>query len=451
MTVRLSIVSIAVILVFFVLRFSDIERRIGFDWDQERDAFEVQRVLVEHRPVLIGPRVVNVNGFFLAPYYTYLLLPFYALSHLHPIGSLYFILFMNIVFVAVSFVIIKTIWNAKSAVLFLFLWGINPLLISYDITAWNVLPVPAAILCLIFILYKLQNNQSIKYWVLLGIALALGINLHFQFIFIILLTVFFLFFSRKQITCSKKNGAIAFLSFALMFLPLFIFDLRHEFLNTKLFLSYFLTNPDQLPRDMTSWILVLNNTLYPIMPIKNSILTIVLYISLFALTFWLMRKSKGFDRHVYRAFMGVLLITPVFFILYGKRPSEYYFVFLYPLLYIILIQSAQLLKKRSLVVIAGVILVVLQFQEYKNLLRPTNVGLYYKDKAVQHIQSSIANKSYNIHFRTATGRNTGFRYLLDYYGIPEQTDPDDPAIDISIPPESGATEVGGIGVRIPSD
>jgi len=447
----LHIIAFAVIcILFFALRFINIEKRIIFDWDQERDAFEIKRMLIEHKPVLIGPRVVGVHGFFLAPYYTYLLLPFYILSNLHPIGSMYFVIFVNLVFVAASFFIIKTIWGKKFAALFLLLWGINPLLVSYDITPWNVLLVSPTIMFTLFVIYKLYTNRSWIYWCLLGITLALGINFHFQFVFMILLAIVFIVSAKKQIESSGKNISILIGSFLLMFLPLLIFDLRHDFLNTNLFINFFLSGSDQNPRDMISWILVLNNAFHPIISVKNTPLTVLFYVIFVAGTFWSILKTKGFLHYLYISFLGVLLSTPIFFILYGKRPSEYYFVFLYPLLYIVIINLFT--KNRALLVlIIALVLFGIHFRELQSTLKDNNFGLYYKDLAVKELIPYTKGKKFNISFDLPLGAHTGYDYLIEQNGIEQSGVFTDPLVQINIPPHKNDHVVHLIGFSIPKE
>lgn len=136
-------------LVFFLFtffRFYNLDKRIGFSWDQEQFSYQIKRILVDHKLTLLGPRVNNDRGFFLAPYFIYLLVPFYFLTNLHPKALIYFVAFFNILFFWGGFSIIKKIFDHKIAFFFFMFWAINPLFINYDTIAWNPIVIPLGII-----------------------------------------------------------------------------------------------------------------------------------------------------------------------------------------------------------------------------------------------------------------------------------------------------------------
>jgi len=81
-----------ILVIFLFFRFYRINQRVQFDWDQERDAQVIKEILSGHL-TLLGPRVLGPDKFFLAPYFYYLLTPFYLLTNLHPRAIIYFLLF----------------------------------------------------------------------------------------------------------------------------------------------------------------------------------------------------------------------------------------------------------------------------------------------------------------------------------------------------------------------
>ena len=91
--------SLILIFGFFVfLRFYNLDKRVIFDWDQERDAWVIKQILSEKKLTLIGPRVLGPEGFFLGPFFTYLLAPFYLLTSLHPRAIIFFLIAYNFAF-----------------------------------------------------------------------------------------------------------------------------------------------------------------------------------------------------------------------------------------------------------------------------------------------------------------------------------------------------------------
>ena len=116
-------------------------------------------------PSLIGPRVLGPQGFFLGPYFYYLLAPFYFLTGGHPQAIVYFLVVLNLVFFLAASLIIKKIWGEKTALIFLFLWTINPAAI--ETVAWN-----PALITLIFVLIWFTLSQKSYFWLGLSLSLA---------------------------------------------------------------------------------------------------------------------------------------------------------------------------------------------------------------------------------------------------------------------------------------
>ena len=87
-----------VFLLFAFLRFYNLERRIEFSWDQEQFSTQIREIVRDNKFTLLGPRVTDDKGFFLAPYFTYLLLPFYLTTNLHPSALVPFLYVVNTIF-----------------------------------------------------------------------------------------------------------------------------------------------------------------------------------------------------------------------------------------------------------------------------------------------------------------------------------------------------------------
>jgi hypothetical protein len=237
----IKIVAVFILLISFCyLRFYNLDKRIIFDWDQEHYAYEIKNIIQNHKFTLIGPRANNDKGFFLGPYFTYLMLPFYLMTNLHPAGSIIFVILYNLVFFFFSFFFINKIFGFKQAFLFLFLWNINDLLIGYDTIPWWPILIPLGVIITWYWLDRIERKNVFKDWFILGISLGFFLNMHFQFIFMVYYSLVYLaifVISKKKFIW--RNLAGLFTGFVLTFLPLVLFDLRHNFLNSKLFFNFF--------------------------------------------------------------------------------------------------------------------------------------------------------------------------------------------------------------------
>src|SRR3989339_69194 len=85
-----------------------------------------------HNFTLLGQRVNNDAGFFLAPYLTYLLVPFYVIFKLSPYSLYFFVIIANILFFGASYFIIKKVFSQKHALWFLIFWTVNFMAQTYD-------------------------------------------------------------------------------------------------------------------------------------------------------------------------------------------------------------------------------------------------------------------------------------------------------------------------------
>ncbi len=441
-----------VFILFAFFRFYNLDRRIGFDWDQERDANIIKQLLINHKLTLIGPRVVSESGFFLGPYFIYLLAPFYLLSNFHPQGLIYFIIFYNIIFFAFGYLILKKIYGPYHSLVFLFFWGVNFLLIKFDINSWNPILIPFGIIIIWLILYKIFKNNVSSDWLFLGLSLGFFVNMHFQFIFITLFSAFFLIlYQIKKKAFDFKNVIISILGFLIMFIPLLIFDLRHHFLNIHAFINFFFFQKTKTNYDPNVWLTVFTYFLQPVIYLRSELLAKLFYFILLLIIIYLSQRKKKIHKLFYYSTLFLWLIFPLFFILYGKRPSEYYFVFLYPFIFISLIDFAFTVKKNYLVYLLILLLFICNIQNSISYLRDNVFSLYYKDLAIKKLKKLTENKKFNISFDVLPGRDNGFRYLIDYYQIKPTGNWQDPLVQIRIPPKEDDIRIKAFGIKIPKE
>ncbi len=374
---------LGVLMVFLFVRLFNITQRIQFDWDQERDAFVIYDLFTKFKPTLIGPRVFGPEGFFLGPYFTYLIAPFYLLTGLHPYAIVLFVATYNIVFFSASYMIIKKLFNRVSAVIFLLLWGTNEMLVRYDISAWNPLLIPLGVLLLWYLLKKIFIKPNLTNHLLLGLLTGLFFHFHFQFIFLFLANIYTVFCVNKKRKTLLRNGLIYLSGFGATFMPLVLFDLKHGFLNSQLFIRFFFQSSDPKNYFPDVWLPVVHNLFKPL---TYSLPTSLFLAILIGGLWWLAQRSKKdtFPRHFY-IYNLVLIALAIFgFTIYGKRPSEYYFVFLYPITYLTLV-TILLTTNRTKYILALMVsvLIILNGKHLLQMLKePNSRSLYFKNKDI---------------------------------------------------------------------
>lgn len=423
-----------VFLIFIFLRTWLLPQTISFGWDQERDANAVERIVTLSGIPLIGPRVVGDNGFYLGPYFFYLLAPFYFLTSLHPSAINYFVVFVSVVFFIISLVCLKKVYNFKTAIIFLLIWALLPASIYQDKIAWNPVLIPLSFSVLILFLSKIQ--QKPKYFFILGLILGLIFHIHFQGLFYAVLALTFLI--KKDL---KSNLLLLWtiLGFALTFIPLIIFDFRHQWLNFNLFISFFFSDA-QSNKSLLSFIPVWTNFIGQITGIKNLIFSIVLW--LFFVIYGFLNRKKIFQT----PFLILFLITPVSFAIYGHRPSEYYFNYLLPIIVLII---SILLSKINLPPPLLIFVVLVFFTKSFNNININYRSLYYKDNIVKQAKSILKNNQVFITYDTPLGENNGFDYLIKYYKINRSNNPTNAGVQFIIPKRNSLYTSGDISLFIP--
>lgn len=438
--------------VFCYFRLYNIGNRISFGWDQEQFTYQVKQLVKDHKPVLLGPRANNDRGFFLAPYFTYLVTPFYLITNLHPKALMYFIFFYDLLFFIVCLLFLKEIFSLTHSLFFLALWSINPLVAYYDfIPRWPML-IPIGIVIVWKILKNLELKKSILNWITLGIILGFFINMHIQFTFIVLFSLFFIVFDRVKIKLNIKKIAFMLGFFVLTFTPLLIFDLRHDFLNTKLVLNFFKNGIGTIESNPTSWLPVFANIIQPLIYFKSVPAIILFYLTVALTIIFLIKNKKNYLRSFYSATLILWFVFPLFFAKYGQRPSEYYFVFIMPFIYMIIVDFILTIKKSYLLYVFIILLISFNYNKLRENLKSENLSLIYRDKLIKNLAKITKNKKFNISYTVPLGRDTGFKYLIEYYGIKQTGNWKDSLIQIKIPADKNCLiKEGDIGVIIPPE
>lgn len=432
-------IFIIIIALGLFLRLYHLPNFIGFAWDQERDAFTIKQIIVDKKLTLIGPRVVNDRGFMLGPYFFYLLLPFYLITNLNPYAIILFIATYSLIFFISSFFILKKIFSLKIAYIFIFIWSVLPLAISIDTISWNPLLVPFLLIFLLYLLNTL-NFTKIKNWLMLGFYLGFSFNIHVQLIILSFMAFIFLLIkvSKKDFF---KRIIFLFSGFLLSFLPLLIFDLRHNFLNLHLFLNFF-SNGSSV-KNYFAFIPVWTNYFSSLFLIKSQILSVLFWLIMAFILYFLSKKNK-----MNQILLFSWLFFPIIFIFYGQRPSEYYFNFCLPV--IVLVFSQLIVKINSKIVFIILFLVALlsiYFKLQKNTI--DSYSLANKTAVVKHIGKTTNHRQFNLSYTVPIGQNSGFSYIMDYLKINSTNNPKDPLIQIIIPAQKEYPSFGNVSLEFP--
>lgn len=218
----------------------------------------------------------------------------------------------------------------------------------------------------------------------------------------------------------------------LSFTPLILFDVRHDFLNTKLLLGFLNSNTTHQGIDFTRALIIYIRNPNLLTFTHSAQLVAALNIALIPITIiatHLIFTAKKFNTNNQRimhmitnySWIAVPLITLSF---YKGTISEYYFSTVTSLLILFAAYVCAHFWKKQMRFVIAVIMIGLVIGNIRPMLtRDDPASLHYKKALVKYMadqHDSYFSLSYNV----PLGRGYGFAYLLRYYGIkPDDTKP----------------------------
>lgn len=209
-----------------ITRFVEPETKSGFGYDQVDNAWAVKNIVIDGKLPIVGMQAKGNTGFYIGPYYYYLLVPFYLITGMDPIASPIVAGLTAIFTFFVVFFVVRSIFNEKVALAAVFINTVSAYIFELDRVQWPVnFIVPISLLFFLSI-YKICMGKM-RYFFLLAAAFGFSLHIHFTSIFYIVLFLLALpFIPRKKETL--KYGL-----YSLPVLLVFIAPIAISYLQTK--------------------------------------------------------------------------------------------------------------------------------------------------------------------------------------------------------------------------
>lgn len=352
-----------ILLLAFFFRFINLYHWFPFGMDQEYEALVVKNILTFRHFPLIGVNASD-TGLYLGPFFLYFATIPYAIFSGNPIGWGITASFVGFVTCYAIFVVGKRMFRTRVGLIGSFFYAISFLASFYDRQFWNPMFVSLLSLGIGYILYKiLQGHDRF----LTYLALLVGIIFHVHLSLLIFSPIILFILIKKRRIFKKQTIYYSVILFLLLLMPLIIFDLRHNFTNTtaainllqgcdisstsstlnqriQLFIStvgrffWLPVAPDlSLESGQCRELSNLRREAYP-----EGI--IMMGIGLFIVTAKFIRQRrkgiKGVVKMPYevssKLLFGIIGSTMLFIIFYNRQIFEYYFLYLFPWLAIML-------------------------------------------------------------------------------------------------------------------
>lgn len=413
------------------LRFHRIDAYMTFLGDEGRDALIMKRMLSGDIP-LIGPPT-SVGNIYLGPLYYYMMFVPMAISGLNPVSAAAMNAIIGVLTVALIYYLGKIWFGRVSGLIAAFLYAISPVTIIYSRSSWNPNPAPFFALLGILSLYKLNKDGNFLWLIATGASFAASLQMHYlAFILIPIGAVLWVheIWYRKLKKQSVKNllsgTLLGITSFLIVTSPLFIFDLRHNFLNYRAITTLF-SEGSSVKADIISNIVRIPN-LYSYnligryMTAENYFLQLVLSVLIvipFVYFLFLRFRKKTLNWPILA--LGVWLIVGLFGVsFYQQSVYDHYLGFLNPVPFLLLGSLAVFkLGSRNLTYVVLVILIIaLSWVNLKN--NPQLVSPSSQLKRTQDISKfvieQIGGEDFNFALLSKNNYDAAYQFYLDLYG-----------------------------------
>jgi len=424
-----------ILVLTFVLRIYKLEELFYFTYDESIPAFVARRLILWHHVPLIG--AVTPFNFHLAPYFYWFLAFILWLGKLNPISWGYTSALLAMLTTMLIALVGKSFFNKRVGITSAILWAFSYLANVYDRHLWALYWGPLVSLLVLFSIYKITKGKE-KFIYLLGIVIALSIhadpsNLVFLFLAIIVWIIYKLPF--------KKSTLIAASFIVISFLPLVVFDLRHNFANTKPVLNFF--NQGRNTPSFSQQRFIYNSLIFPqaftrliytfgdnqiakqYSYCRNYVLEkyqkiprhliLLSSLTLISFLFWSFKKSPKTTPYrlisllVSAYYLGILFYGTIF----KADIFEHYITGLFAVFLLIFAKIVSLFPKKVWLIIMAIFVFA---NLYKLSLAKNSHGLKYKREAIEYTMQQVGDKPFSLDSLSTCWKYSGYRYLFAVFG-----------------------------------
>lgn len=451
----------AILLLSLFFRTYQIVQRYGYAHDAELFSWIVKDIVVNHHPRLIG-QLTSAPGIFIGPFFYYLLVPFFLLFKMDSIAAVVPVTIIGILTTLSYYLVFSKLFNRTAGFFASFLEAILLTWVGFD---RRIVPSTPTNIWVVWYFFTLIQIARGKFFVLPVLGVLIGLIWHIHVA--LLPTLFAIPFAFLVAKKMPKIKDIFWFTIALLItnLPLIIFEIKHNFIQTKGLMENFTVSHG----GGVGWPKLINITEVVTTNINNLFISPyslpdplkpLFVIAILSLGLLLLKKKILTKKETIPLF--ALLVGVIgFFTLSSSLISEYYlysieiiFVCLVSLICALLIKHK--VGKILVFSILGILLV-------KNLYHFVNDYIYKKDYAerkgvVEFITTDAKMRGFpciGITYITSIGENTGFRYFF-YLKNQHLVHPSSevPVYNIVIPDELSLAEVtqkfGHIGIIPPT-
>ncbi len=427
---------------FHLYRISD---GFNFEYDQQVPAQAAYDFFKGGKLSLIGQEL-SFQGLFTGPLHNWIQFIPYGACHLFPDCTVYFFLVTDLINLMLLYLLVEKIFSRKLATITSTIYGLSFVVIGLSRGVTGNYFLFTASIGIFYCLYNYFKGRD--KFLILGSAIAglATVNSNPIFLFPYVAFLITALLRKKR---NLKTFIFSLFAFAINFLPLFIFNLRHQDLLQHAYQNFankgfqpvnyfskaaFLIFRIQIPY-YNNFLFQTDQTIFKI--ITTLIIIFGFYLILSEKTSTSKSGMKGIlseDQRTtaFRPWFSIfkrkvkssgenkfLLIIPIWiltvligFLFYNQHIPDYYFI--QTLLPLIILVALVVSKNRVLALIFLSVFIFMNIKGAQNYKFSIN---YERKKAtVSYIVGDTKSDSFNLYYDMPPGANTGYAYLLKVYG-----------------------------------
>jgi len=431
------LVAVAIFALGFFLRAVEvISGNYVFLFDQGRDYLAVREIILNHKLALIGPSS-GLEGIFAGPFWYYLLAIPFVIWGGDPYGGQVLMLFFGLMTLVLMLLLMKKIFNKEIALIAFFFSAISLPVVYQSTVIWNPQPVSFLILLTFYFLFRYFASRRLFFLGLSFFTSALMYNFEVtvSLAFILYSFLFLLLIDREE----RLKGYLTSLSALILgYSPAILFDLRHQFLQTRALFDFFSghsgrgQNPLRFSRSiqldhLRSFWSNLTSTF------NLSELSLIVFLLLVAfLSLWLL--SQNLLRKEQKRFFLYCFFFPVAtFLFYVFFPNPIWSWYLTHLHFVYIIIASVVIyfaiKKLTVLRLIYVLFLLLMISaSFKNLkgrylhdfFDPRGTaGIKSKMEAIDYVYQQRGSCDFNLLVFTPPIYDYPYEYLLHWYALPK--------------------------------
>ena len=402
----------AIILVGIFLRANGAVENFLYSHDQDLLGWFVRDVVENSHLRLIGQET-SQQGVFVGPVFYYLMVPFYLLFAMDPVGGLIGVITLSAFTLGSLYFVVSKIFGRQVGIGIAFLYSVSLYSILNDREVVPTGPIVLWTVWFLFSLYSILKKNS-KGFYLAAFLLGLAWNINLSLILFAPLVFMAWYFSKAKLKLPViiKTLAITLITFA----PYILFDLKHGLRLTKAILLRSTTSQIIVQGsggDFERVITLLSKNIANILGVINLDIKHQFWLVVVLLVFVLLIKQRIFSKEL-AILLVTWLVTPIIF--FSLNPiilSEYYLNGL--TLFWFLVLAVFVGSHRRLGIVVLITFASINLLRYSKL--PVNKSGYLERKEIVHfIKNDSIAKGYPcvaISYITKPGYDFGYRYF--YY------------------------------------